>query len=266
MNKEEIIKGVIEFVLKREKEDGGFGGTRLLPPTIEDTYFAVNTLSLCNYPVNIEKHKKFLLNQNLKNLTLEPIAKLFKLLNNWNLLGELDKKSISLCKKRLKNRLKKKKIVLKELKNLLEIFLSLKEENTTLTIKNRVLKDLQKIPLRTLKDYYFLCKILEEKFPKDFLEFVLEAQNSDGGFGFFKGTTSYMENTYYACYILHSFNFYPKNQEKLKEFILSCRNKDGGFGRNSQGISFLESTYHAFWILKNYNFLTGGNKCLNCYS
>jgi len=35
------LNKVIDFVLKKEKDEGGFGATHLLPPTIEDTYYAV---------------------------------------------------------------------------------------------------------------------------------------------------------------------------------------------------------------------------------
>ena len=46
MKLEEIKRGVVNFVLEKEKPEGGFGATSLLPPTIEDTYFAVKILFL----------------------------------------------------------------------------------------------------------------------------------------------------------------------------------------------------------------------------
>ncbi|WP_038056647.1 prenyltransferase/squalene oxidase repeat-containing protein [Thermodesulfobacterium hydrogeniphilum] len=244
--KKEIIKNAIEFVLKREKEEGGFAGTPLLPPTIEDTYFAIKILNICNYPINIKKQKNFLLNQNILSLTLDPLAKFFKILNNLSLLNQLNKDCLKFCYKNLKYKIQKKQLSLKEIKDLTEIFTILKDKAILSFLKEKTLKELSKGYFRTIKDLYFLYKILQQDFPKDFFEFILEAQNSDGGFGFFKGTTSYMENTYYACYVLHCFNLYPKDLDKLKEFVLSCRNKDGGFGRNSQGISFLESTILCF--------------------
>ena len=41
------LNKLIDFVLKREKSEGGFGATPFLPATIEDTYYAVkNFLSM----------------------------------------------------------------------------------------------------------------------------------------------------------------------------------------------------------------------------
>lgn len=76
-----------------------------------------------------------------------------------------------------------------------------------------------------MKPFLEIFKILEEK------EIVLEIKKNCE-------TTYYMENTYYACYILYHFHYKPKDLAKLKKFILSCWNVDGGFGRNSQGIFF----------------------------
>jgi hypothetical protein len=234
-----MIHKVIDFVLMREKDEGGFGATPLLPPTIEDTYFAIKILALFNYSLNIEKHANFLLSQNISNLPLDPLAKLLKILNIFSLIDKANFSSLTSYHNYIKN--------------LAEISFILKDEKNLKFLKSLVIKNLSKLSLKSLKEFYFLYKILREAFPKKFLESILEAQNADGGFGFFKGTTSYMENTYYACYILYRHDLQPKNLKKLKDFVLSCQNADGGFGRNSQGISFLESTYHALWILKNLN-------------
>ncbi len=247
---EQLKQNSIGFVLKREKENGGFASTPLLPATIEDTYFATEILKLLEFQIDKEKHKSFLFKHNLNLLNVDLIAKLLKILNNLSLLEEINPKDLNSLMRKLKNKSKKKSISLKELSDLAEIFAIFKEEKELLYLKNRVLRNLSKIRLKLIKDFYFLCKIVQRDFPKKFLENILNAQNPDGGFGFFKGTTSYMENTYYACYILYTQGLKPKDLNKLKNFVLSCWNKDGGFGRNSQGVSFLESTYHALWILK----------------
>ncbi len=247
---EQLKQSSIGFVLKREKENGGFASTPLLPATIEDTYFATEILKLLEFQIDTEKHKPFLLKHNLSSLNVDLIAKMLKILNYLSLLKEINQKDLKSLIKKLKNKSKKKSISLKELSDLAEIFKLFNDENELLYLKNKVLKNLPNFKLKLIKDFYFLCKITQRDFPKKFLEVILNAQNPDGGFGFFKGTTSYMENTYYACYILYTQGLKPKDLNKLKNFVLSCWNKDGGFGRNSQGVSFLESTYHALWILK----------------
>lgn len=246
---------LIEFVLMREKEEGGFGATPLLPPTIEDTYFAIKILNLLNYSLNIEKHANFLLSFDLLTLSLDPLAKLLKTLNILSLINRLNPFSLTPYHNFIKKVVKTKNPILKDIKNLTEISMLLKDKKNQNLLKGLILKNLPKLSLKSLKDFYFLFKILKDDFPKNFLDLILAAQNPDGGFGFFRGTTSYMENTYFACYILYYHNLQPKNLKKLKAFVLSCQNSDGGFGRNSQGISFLESSYYALWIIKNFNLL-----------
>uniref|UniRef100_A0A7V4JPF6 Prenyltransferase alpha-alpha toroid domain-containing protein n=1 Tax=Thermodesulfobacterium geofontis TaxID=1295609 RepID=A0A7V4JPF6_9BACT len=244
------INEVIAFVLKKEKSDGGFGATPLLPPTIEDTYYAVKILYLCNFSFNKNRLKDFLLHQKPLELSLKPLSKYFKLLNYLNLLNFLSPQIINICKNNLRKNLTKNLTNLEKLSFITEIFEILNEPDPILSIKTYVLNGLFSLNLKSLETYYYLYKILKTNFPSEFINIVLEAQNPDGGFGLLKDTTSYMEPTYYACYILYHFNLKPKNLTQLKDFILSCWTCDGGFGRNSQGISFLESTYQALWVLK----------------
>jgi prenyltransferase beta subunit len=251
LSKNDLNK-VIDFILKREKSEGGFGATPLLPPTIEDTYYAVKALYLCKFSLNKNKLEDFLLHQNPLELSLKPLPKYFKLLKYLNLLNSLSPEIINICKNNLRKILPKSLTNLEKLCLLIEIYEILNENDLVLLIKNQVLNNLLSFNLKFLETYYYLYKILKNNFPSKFINIILEAQNPDGGFGLLKDTTSYMEPTYYASYILYHSNLKPKNLIKLKDFILSCWNSDGGFGRNSQGISFLESTYHALWILKNF--------------
>jgi hypothetical protein len=133
---------------------------------------------------------------------------------------------------------------------LFEIFKARKDPLGKSIVRERTLKLLNSTKSLTLKDCFYGYKILREFFPRKWLTYILEAQNPDGGFGFFKGTTSYMENSFFAYFVLKGFNLKPKSFQKLIEFVTLCKNKDGGFGRNPQGISFLSTTYYACWILK----------------
>ncbi len=244
----EFQTGVFDYVLKREKTSGGFGATPFLPPTLEDTYFALKTLQLFNLSIDLNKHITFLLRQKLSDLTFEPIAKFIELLEMFSLPYPLDinNKLFSKATKKLKEH----KIKFKELFCLFKIFsFSTGNQEVLQKIKQKTFELLQKTENPTLQDCYYAYKLLGKEFPKDFLSHVLEAQNPDGGFGFYRGTTSYMENCFFACFLLKAFSIAPKSLSKLKEFVWSCRNKDGGFGRTPQGISFLETTYYACWIL-----------------
>ncbi|NPA39299.1 MAG: hypothetical protein GXO57_02500 [Thermodesulfobacteria bacterium] len=254
MEGEELLSGVKEFVLKREKPDGGFGATPLLPPTIEDTYFALKTLYELGEEVSLEKHEKFLLSQDILKLTFEPAQKLLELLSIFKSIEkllQLKSQDLKVLIKRAKNKVKAKKVKLSDLSWTFYILNALGETKSAEKAKNKCLKLIEKTNFLTLKECFYAYNVLKSEFPEKWISFILEAQNPDGGFGFFKGTTSYMENAFFACYVLKGFNVTPKNPSKLLEFIKSCKNKDNGFGRNPQGISFLFTTYYATWILKN---------------
>jgi len=254
MEVEELLSGVKDFVLKREKSEGGFGATPLLPSTIEDTYFALKTLHEIKEDVSLEKHINFLLSQDILKLTFEPAQRLFELLKMFNSvekLIELKSKDLKVLIKRAKNKLKAKKVKLSDLSWIFYIFDALGETKSAERARKKCLSLVEKASFLTLKECFYAYRVLNAEFPKKWLTFIVEAQNPDGGFGFFKGTTSYMENAFFACYVLKGFEVSPKDPDKLLEFIKSCKNKDCGFGRNPQGISFLFTTYCATWILKN---------------
>lgn len=181
---EKIKTDSISFVLKREKEKGGFAGTPLLPATIEDTYFAIKILNLLNFPVN-EKHKTFLLTQKINTLSLYPLALLLKLLKRLFLLEALNKSSFEFIIRFLQQKMKSKNLFLKDYKALSEIFkiLDLKDEISYLKSKILKILNLDELKIKTVRDVYFLgkifqnCEIPKNYFLKDYLELILNAQN-----------------------------------------------------------------------------------------
>jgi prenyltransferase beta subunit len=86
---------------------------------------------------------------------------------------------------------------------------------------------------------------------QEILKWVQLCQNGDGGFGFYPGTTSFMENTYCALEILSKLNSSPLEIGVCREYILNCQTKGGGFGRAPMSFPFIESTFHAVtgWFL-----------------
>mgnify|MGYP003731513307 CR=1 FL=1 len=83
------------------------------------------------------------------------------------------------------------------------------------------------------------------------LHWVRSCQNGDGGFGFYPGTTSFMENTYCALDLLSKLNGSPLNLDACRQYILNCQTRSGGFGRAPLSFPFIESTFHAIagWFL-----------------
>jgi prenyltransferase beta subunit len=80
---------------------------------------------------------------------------------------------------------------------------------------------------------------------QEIIKWVQLCQNGDGGFGFYPGTTSFMENTYCALEILAKLGSSPVQTELCQRYILSCQTKNGGFGRAPASFPFIESTFHA---------------------
>ncbi len=252
---EQIKEGAASFAKKREKVGGGFGSTTLLPPTVEDTFFGLAILDLCQaLDKNSKgKHLSYLSTISWKDLLPETLLYYLKALS---LLDEALPNSKDL-RKYLEEFLAKSSSV-KRLAILFSIAqtLGLAEKSRRFPLKEikeeikqkilRMLPKEKKLPLELL---YYLLPALPEFVEKN-LNLIIASQNPDGGFGFIPGTTSFMENTYFGINILYYFNRLEKEgSKKTISFVLSCLNGDFGFGRNSQGISFLNTTFYGLYIL-----------------
>ncbi len=249
MKEEEEKNKILEYFYKRfHPETGGFSKVPRLPATVEDTYFSLKTLLLLNPSfISLNKNKivNFLTSESFDFLnTAEVIYRYFK------------------CYEYLQTRIPEKieeriKTGLKKFKGKSLAKFSFKDFCFLYYLKTKLrsgTEDLKKILEKrknravSVEDFYYLGKIFPEIY-KNCRERILRSQNSDGGFGFYPGTTSFMENTYYAVKILIVLNVKPVFLKELKEFILLCRNADGGFARKPGGISFPESTSQSVWLL-----------------
>jgi hypothetical protein len=88
------------------------------------------------------------------------------------------------------------------------------------------------------------------------------SQNGDGGFGFFHGTTSFVENCHYCLQALTVLGAEPVDPEKARRFITACRTASGGFGRGIRAAPFLDATWHAVASLVLLNPGMGLRLCL----
>ncbi len=219
--KEELF----DFCLLRQKDEGGFGATPYLPPTVEDTYFAVEILSLLKAPFPKKETSLFLRKKGRSPLSPR-LAYFIK--RALFLLGEKDFKPA---------------LRFSSQKDL--------EESYYLKLLGQKVPPVNVLPeTLTVKELYFLA-FIEPTEARKFVSLVLDSQNPDGGFGFYPGSTSYLENSYYAFFFLKRLRLSPRNPKKLRNFIFSCFRK-GGFARSPQGIPFLESTYQALQILSSW--------------
>lgn len=101
----------------------------------------------------------------------------------------------------------------------------------------------------TCKDLMFFLKITSEKdrciLKNKAVDWLKKCQNADGGFGFYPGTTSYVENCYYCLESLSMLGQLPLYDKRTENFILWSQTTSGGFSRNIRAAPFLDSTWHA---------------------
>ncbi len=77
------------------------------------------------------------------------------------------------------------------------------------------------------------------------IDWLQRSQNSDGGFGFFPGTTSFIENCHACLAAMGLLAATPVEPVNARAFIISCQTGVGGFSRNFYAAPFLDATWHA---------------------
>ena len=76
-------------------------------------------------------------------------------------------------------------------------------------------------------------------------DWLARCQNHDGGFGFFPGTTSYIEYSDYCLTALSLLHQPPLHVRQAEQYILACRTSAGGFSRSTRAAPFLDASCHA---------------------
>lgn len=112
-------------------------------------------------------------------------------------------------------------------------------------------------PLRladcTCRDLYFFLLSFPEAAAARARElggWLQNCWNYDGGFGFFPGTTSYIEYCDYSLSALSLLNMRPLHCRQAQQYILACRTGAGGFSRSTKAAPFLDASCHALHALE----------------
>jgi hypothetical protein len=245
--KEEILS----FVMARWQDSGGFGLTPTLPATIEDTYHALRILE--TMLPDSEQFEEVLENPCLKTFLSRAEDK-----ESWSLRTAYQYLfSCGLCElepepgwlKRFLAEKGKGELSLCDCYYFMKI---LKDKDDTPSIEpDALLKSTGTKRWRTARELR-MSLYLHESSPevletrKEALtRWLQECQNSDGGFGFFPGTTSFVENGHYCLGSLESLGAKPLSLDTAWDFILRCKTSGGGFARKHGGAPFLFATWHA---------------------
>ncbi len=237
------INRLIEFVFHRQRDDGAFAASPSLPSTVADTFYALTILKKIDvlYPdqhifqsINRKKIAAFIwAHESIRNSL--PLRIRFFLYAISRLVAGEHASYRDLCDD-------------------LDAGGMLNYENYYYL--SRLSRDVWKrfrvaelcLDDCTCKDvyYYLLCSAKKDTGLADEIgSWLQRCQNYDGGFGFFPGTTSYIEYCDYSLSALSLVNRQPLHPQQARQYILACRTGAGGFSRSTGAAPFLEASCHA---------------------
>ena len=106
--------------------------------------------------------------------------------------------------------------------------------------------------------YYAVASLFNLGYPvkslKETLEYVRACEKPSGGFTVVpRSSAPYMEHVYYGISTLGLLGQNLRYPEKTAEFVLRCQNSNGGFARSDLGISTFEDTFYAVSALRMIN-------------
>ncbi len=223
------------FVLARGKKEGGFSATPSLPPTLQDTFYAIDILAAitpATLPVLARPE------------AVDAFLRAWLRRDNrlpWRLIWFIHQTCLSLDLPR------PGLIPIAEPTTAEEFYY----RHRLSPPKQWPLND--KYPRRTCRDIYFDLLLRRREMSRDennrLASWFIRCRNHDGGFGFFPGTTSYIENCHFCLAGLALLRKHPGEIKKTKNFIIFSQTACGGFSRNIRAAPFLDASWHAIKAL-----------------
>lgn len=247
----------IPFVLARRKENGGFGATPKLPATIQDTYHALHILRLADRcgaagpevsSLPREGRLQAYLADRLLLLSTTGASTAFQLLWSCQTAGveTARKEVVDDAGRRLQA-----SDTLIDLYACTRIVTELLHTEPDRFIPPGVAAAILARPWRCVAEvrmHCYLADVLGLDLPfarTDLVAWLQACQNGDGGFGFFPGTTSFVENSRACLQTLAALGASPGDPEGAALFLAGCQTAGGGFGRTGRAAPFLDATWHA---------------------
>lgn len=241
-----------DFVTRRFKEDGGFAATPMLVHTLFDTYYAIEILAIVQKLLNDGCAESFLVHEatqaylvgfaRQKNTIPARIkCQLTALLHRFSLPVKQLPPVESACRR---------------FRSFEEQFYltSLGEETPFVAEHDFFLS----LPLKTVRECSFYLQWRQIGYPEAIpgvrernriAGWLRASQNLDGGFGFYPGTTSYLENSFFALHALKEVKTFPADVRRAVNYILLCQAGTGGFSRSPAAAPFLEDSLYALRAL-----------------
>ena len=232
-----------EFVLKRRKATGGYGATPRLPATIQDTFQAVAIrLALGEESPTVRSAPE--LTEYLVRMLAVPwlgIDTTFRLLITCRLCG------LAMDVARLRAHLAtclNRDASLATTYYVRRIFTEILEEPESLDPQRPVALP-ARCAVEDMARYLFLKTMGGQRIEEagELVGWLQRSQNGDGGFGFFPGTTSFIENCHAALAALTLLGARPSDPANARTFLLSCQTGGGGFARSPGAAPFLDASW-----------------------
>jgi prenyltransferase beta subunit len=255
-----IFRETIPFVTARRKANGGFGATPRLPATIEDTYHALNILGLARrYYAVTESEFNSIVDENLSSYLAAcrqnlpaGVRTTFQLFWCCRFVGQkFDPHAIEttvLAKMAVSD-------FLADWYYGARIFGEVEDGRFRKLADAPHFASILDNRYRTVKEVWqhmYLFRKFRHTLPQPAPELIAwfrASQNSDGGFGFLPGTTSFVENCHSCLRALASLDAKPRDPDRAFRFLSGCQTISGGFGRNSHAAPFLDISWHALAAL-----------------
>lgn len=247
----------VSFVMARCKESGGFGATPKLPATILDTYHALNILDLSRRLVPAagiddtllsgDKVRAYLA-ASLRLLSSIGISTAFHLLWACRTAGvAFDHPAVE----RAVNARMQAFASLEEWYYGARILTEILGREPANSAGGQISSDVLNRGWRCVDEawmFLYLARVFDRAVPRPVPELVVwlqACQNGDGGFGFFPGTTSFIENCHACLRALAFLGSTPVDLDRAVFFISGCQTASGGFSRGGRAAPFLDATWHA---------------------
>ncbi|HEB51252.1 MAG TPA: hypothetical protein ENI89_11660 [Desulfobulbus sp.] len=234
------LAGLHEFVMRRLRPDGGFAATPMQPHTIQDTFFAVDILRCLDdfRPDDLAATGDYLRDYARQHqaLAVRTAFQLRRLAHHLDLPLEVH------WRKGWGGRPPDYE----------ERWYEAVLDNGRTVAPGRFAP--RRRTVKELCHYLMLQRLLCPGTPAAdadrMIRWLRRCQAPDGGFGFFPGTTSYIENSHYALRALALLGGRPARRDRAAAFLFSCQTASGGFSRNSRAAPFLDSSWHAVQAIR----------------
>jgi len=242
---------LMEFVRKRRKITGGYGATPRLPATIQDTFQAVAICLVLGEETPTPQAEPALAEYLARMLAVPwlGIETTFRLLLTCRVCG------LAMDDERVRVHLAARlsgDVSLAATYYVSRIFREILGEDQDFLGSGRSLLLPAPCAVEDVARYLFVKGMAGQPVAgaEELAGWLQRAQNGDGGFGFFPGTTSFIENCHAALAALSLLGAKPSEPTKARAFLLSCQTGRGGFARSPRAAPFLDASWHGVASLR----------------